>query len=80
MLVEERRFDQVAGEIETSHTLIEASGERESITYRVRTYTATELVRLVAEAGFTGIECYGGLEGEALEIDTRLVVLARAPE
>ena len=33
-----------------------------------------------AEAGFTGIECYGGLEREPLEIETRLVVLARAPE
>ena len=80
VLVEERRFDQVAGEIETSHTLIEATGTRESVTYRVRTYTVTELVRLLAEAGFTGIECYGGLEREPLEIETRLVVLARAPE
>ena len=78
--VEERRFDQVAGEIETSHTLIEAAGGRESVTYRVRTYTVTELVRLLAGAGFTGIECYGGLEREPLEIETRLVVLARAPE
>ena len=31
-------------------------------------------------AGFTGIECYGGLAREELEIETRLVVLARAPE
>ena len=40
----------------------------------------TELVRLVEEAGFTGVECYGGLDGEELAIDTRLAVLARAPE
>lgn len=80
ILVEERDFDQVAGEIETNHTLIEAGGNRESVTYRVRTYTATELTRLVAAAGFAAIECYGGLEREELSIETRLVLLARAPD
>ena len=78
VLVEERVFDQIAGEIETSHTLIAADGGRESVTYRVRIYTVTELVRLLAEASFTGIECYGGLEREELEVETRLVILARA--
>jgi SAM-dependent methyltransferase len=78
VLVEERVFDQIAGEIETSHTLIAADGGRESVTYRVRIYTVTELVRLLAEASFTGIECYGDLEREELEVETRLVILARA--
>jgi hypothetical protein len=80
LMVEERRFDQVAGEVETTHGLVDASGHRDSVTYRVRIYTATELVRLVEEAGFVGAACFGGLEREALTIATRLVVLARAPE
>ena len=80
VLVEERSFDQIAGEIETMHMRIGPTGERESVTYRVRTYAVTELVRLLEEADFTAIECYGGLDGEELTIDTRLVLLARAPE
>lgn len=80
ILVEERVFDQVAGEIEAGLTLIDAGGNRESVTYRVRTYTATELTRLAAAAGFAAIECYGGLEREQLEIETRLVLVARAPD
>jgi SAM-dependent methyltransferase len=80
VVLEERRFDQVGGVIETELTLIDAAGARESVTYRVRTYAVTELVRLVADAGFTGIECYGGAEGEELALQSRLVVLARAPE
>jgi SAM-dependent methyltransferase len=79
-VIEERRFDQVAGEIATTLALVEAAGGRESATYGMRIYTATELVKLVADAGFEGVECFGGLEREPLTIATRLVVLARAPE
>ena len=55
LLIEERTFDYVAGEIETTHSLVEAGGNRESLTYRFRVYTATELVRLVEEAGFADV-------------------------
>lgn len=77
LLVEERRFDHAAGEIETTHTLVEANGNRESITYRLRVYTATELIQLLEQAGFTSVEAYGGLEREELSQRTRLVLLAR---
>jgi SAM-dependent methyltransferase len=77
ILVEERSFDNTAGEIETTHTLIEAGGRRESFTYRLRLYTATELARLVEGAGFTSVECFGGYEREPLSDQTRLVLLAR---
>lgn len=80
LVVEERRFDQVAGEIETTLTLVDAQGSRDSATYRARMYTATELVRLLEAAGFTAIECYGGLEREELSVQTRLVLLAKAPQ
>jgi SAM-dependent methyltransferase len=75
--LERRRFDPVAGEVEAEHILIEADGSRHAVTYRIRCYTATELARLVAEAGFARVECFGGLEREPLSRDTRLVVLAR---
>jgi SAM-dependent methyltransferase len=77
LVVEERAFDHVTGEAETTHTLIGADGGRESFEYRMRLYTATELARLVDEAGFAEVECFGGFDREPLSHDTRLVVLAR---
>jgi ubiquinone/menaquinone biosynthesis C-methylase UbiE len=79
LLLEERQFDYVAGEMETKHSLVEAGGSRKSITYRFRVYTATELVRLVEEAGFTNVECFGGWKREELSVSTRLIVMAKAP-
>jgi ubiquinone/menaquinone biosynthesis C-methylase UbiE len=78
VLVEESRFDPVAGEIETDHIVL-AEGERRAVTFRVRVYTATELVRLLADVGFGEIECFGDLEGAELTRETRLVVRARRP-
>ena len=78
VLVEESRFDPVPGEIETDHILF-ANGERLAVTFRVRVYTATELVRLLADVGFGVIECFGDLEGGELTRETRLAVRARRP-
>ena len=75
--LEARRMDYAAGEIETDFMLIEADGSRHSLTYRLRVYTATELVRLLEAAGFTHVECFGGFDREPLSRDTRLVVVAR---
>jgi SAM-dependent methyltransferase len=76
ILAEGRRFDYVAGKIETDHILI-AKGERRSVTFQVRVYTATELVRLLEAVGYSEIECFGDLEEAELSRDTRLVVRAR---
>ena len=78
VLLEERDFDYVAGETVTNHTYLSV-GERRSVTFRVRCYTATELVKLLAEVGFTDIECFGDFEGAPLSRETRLVVRARKP-
>jgi SAM-dependent methyltransferase len=75
--LEARRFDYAAGEIETDFILIEADGSRHAVTYRLRLYTATELVRLLEAAGFGRVECFGGFAREPLSRDTRLVVVAR---
>jgi ubiquinone/menaquinone biosynthesis C-methylase UbiE len=78
ILVEDRRFDHMAGEIDTTHTMIDSEGRRESFAYRMRLYTATELARLAEDAGFTEIECFGDLDREPLSQHTRLVLVARS--
>jgi ubiquinone/menaquinone biosynthesis C-methylase UbiE len=75
--LEARRFDPVAGEIEADHIFIDGDGRRHGVTYRMRCYTATELARLVAEAGFAQVDCFGSFDGEPASRDTRLVVRAR---
>jgi SAM-dependent methyltransferase len=79
VLVEEGRFDHVAGEIETDHILAPADGPRRSLTYRMRCYTATELVRMLVAAGFGEIDAFGDYEGGGLTRETRLVVRALKP-
>ena len=76
LVAEARTLDHVAGEIETEHILV-AHGTRRSFTYRMRMYTATELVRMLEEVGFDEIECFGDYKGGALSRETRLVVCAR---
>jgi hypothetical protein len=76
--LEEREFDPVAGEVDATLTLL-AVGERRSVSYRIRVYTATELVKLLREAGFGEIDCFGDFEGGPLSRETRLVVRARKP-
>ena len=78
VLLEERRIDYVDGVIETDHTYL-AVGERRGVTYRLRVYTATELVKLLDEVGFTDVQCFGDYEGAPLSRETRLVVRARKP-
>jgi ubiquinone/menaquinone biosynthesis C-methylase UbiE len=79
-LIEERRFDYVEGATETDHTLLEADGTRRSVTWRIRTYTATELGKLIEAANLADLQYFGDLAGGELSRETRLVVLARKPE
>ncbi len=79
LLLEQRTFDAAAGVAQTTQTLIDGGGERESRTFSVRVYTATELVAMLTRAGFTDVRCYGDLEGVPFAVDTRLVVVARRP-
>lgn len=46
-------------------------------TFRVRLYTATELVGMMTEAGFNDVEVYGALDGRPLDPSSRLVIRAR---
>lgn len=78
LVAEARTFDHAAGEIETQHVYV-AGGSRRDFTYKIRVYTATDLVRMLAEVGFGEIECFGDYEGAELTRETRLVIRARRP-
>ena len=79
VLLEQRTFDPVEGVAQTTQTVIYGSGERESRTFSVRVYTATELRAMLARAGFAETRCQGSLSGDPFGVDTRLVVVARRP-
>ena len=77
LLLEQRTFDPPSGVAQTTQTLLEAGGERESRTFSVRVYTATELLGMLTRAGFSEPRCFGDFDGGAFDLDTRLVVVAR---
>jgi len=76
LLLEQRTFDAVEGVSQTTQTLIDGGGDRESRTWTVRVYSATELLRLVERAGFSEAKCWGGFAFEPFTPDTRLVLVA----
>jgi len=78
LLLEQRTFDPASGVAQTTQTIIEGGGERESRTWSLRVYTATELLAMVDRAGFGGARCLGDLEGGPFGTDTRLVIVATA--
>lgn len=77
ILLEQRTFDAASGVAQTTQTLIDTTGERDSRSFSVRVYTATELVAMLMRAGFAEAKCYGDLDGGAFGTSTRLVIVAR---
>ena len=78
LLLEQGAFDPASGVAQTTQTLIDRGGERESRTWSLRVYSATELVAMVSRAGFASARCLGDLEGGPFTTDTRLVIVASA--
>jgi len=79
LLLEQRTFDAAAGVAQTTQTLIDGAGGRESRTFSVRVYSATELVAMLGRAGFEDARAYGDLDGSPFGVDTRLVAVAVSP-
>jgi ubiquinone/menaquinone biosynthesis C-methylase UbiE len=77
LLLEQRAFDPAGGVAQTTQTLIETDGRRESRTFEVRVYTATELVTMLRAAGFEKATCHGDFDGGPFSTATRLVIVAR---
>lgn len=71
VVVEHSTVDWVTGIVQSTVTHGAWSG-----TFRVRLYTVTELVRMLADAGFVNIEAAGGFAGQPVTPDTRLVLRA----
>jgi SAM-dependent methyltransferase len=77
LLLEQRTFDAAAGIAQVTQTLVDGAGGRESRSYSIRVYTATELLAMLAAAGFAGARCLGDLDGgEFRGADSRLVAVA----
>jgi ubiquinone/menaquinone biosynthesis C-methylase UbiE len=76
LLLEQRTFDPVTGVAQSTQTLIDGDGKRESRTFGVRVYTATELLAMIERAGYADARAYGSLEGKPFTSETRLVVVA----
>ena len=77
LLLEQRTFDPAAGVVQTTQTLVGSTGDRDSRTFSMRVYAATELVHMLERAGFAETRCYGDVEGGRFGMDTRLVAVAR---
>jgi ubiquinone/menaquinone biosynthesis C-methylase UbiE len=77
LLLEQRTFDALSGVAQTTQTLIDGAGERESRSYSVRVYAASELLAMLGRAGFAEVKAYGDLEGGPFTPASRLVIVAR---
>jgi ubiquinone/menaquinone biosynthesis C-methylase UbiE len=73
-----REFDSVEGVIEEALTYWPKGGDPATVDYRLRIYTASELKRMVLEAGFADVQFYGDAAGGPISRDTRLLLVARA--
>lgn len=76
LLLEQRTFDPASGVEQTTQTLIDKDGARDSRTFEARVYTATELVHMLRAAGFAKASCFGDLDGAPFGTATRLVIVA----
>ena len=75
LLLEQRTFDAAAGVAQTTQTLIGSDGARESRSFSVRVYAATEVTAMLERAGFAEVRLHGDLDGGAFGPETRLVAV-----
>jgi SAM-dependent methyltransferase len=76
LLLEQRTFDAPSGLAQVTQTLIDGTGDRDSRSYSIRVYSATELLAMLARAGFDDCKCYGDLDGGPFTTAARLVIAA----
>jgi SAM-dependent methyltransferase len=75
IVLEERRYDHVRSRVEVDWTLVK-SGQVETKTSSIRTYTYREICSLLTEVGFTGLDAFSSLTGEAFKLGQRLYMVA----
>jgi SAM-dependent methyltransferase len=75
----ERQFDPISG-INTQRTMdLTPDGQMRKRGHAVHVYTATELTRMLRQAGLEPIAYYGGLDLRPFGVDTRMAVAAQKP-
>jgi SAM-dependent methyltransferase len=79
LLLEARELDQVEGLVNVTFSYRPHAAEPRTVHYSIRVYTATELAKLLREAGFEPVEALGGYDGSRFTLDSRLVAVATAP-
>ena len=77
-VLEHREFDFLAGRINTRQVRVYPDGQRDEQHHSIRSYTLTELARMLGSAGLVVEATFGGLDGSPLTLESRrLAVLAR---
>ena len=69
LLLEGRTFDPRVGRRPDHADADRHDGERDSRSFSIRVYTATELVAMLRRAGFAEARCYGDLDGSPVHAD-----------
>jgi SAM-dependent methyltransferase len=77
VVLEQRSLNLMSGRLASEITVIYPDGHRRTWPYDLRLYTAAEVTNMLAEAGMTVVEAYGGYDGAPLGLDSsRLIVVA----
>ena len=78
LLVEDREFDLLSGRTNVSWTFVATDGSRRELRHSLRFYTPAELARMLATAGLTVEQAWGGYDASELTLDSpRLALRAR---
>ena len=74
LMLAQRRYDPSDSRLHVEYVCIRG-GESEKRSMSARIYSYRELVRLLEEAGFTGVRGYGSLEREPLRLGSRQALM-----
>lgn len=77
IVLEERHVDLLTSRNNVRITLLYPDGRRTEHHQSIRVYTLTELAKMLRAAGLELTTYYGGLDGSALNIESRLVLISQ---
>ncbi|MBV9615080.1 MAG: methyltransferase domain-containing protein [Ktedonobacteraceae bacterium] len=80
IVLEERRLNLPESRNEITITMIYPDGQRKKYRQSIRIYTLTELRRMLKSVGIEVQAYYGDLDGGALTVDSRMVVVGKKME
>ncbi|MBA2396298.1 MAG: methyltransferase domain-containing protein [Ktedonobacteraceae bacterium] len=80
IVLEERRLNLPESRNEINITMLYPDGRRTTHRQSIRVYTLTELRRMLESVGIEVQAYYGDLDGSALTVDSRMVILGKKRE